>query len=206
MERLAFQEAVDFTEHSQSHWVSHEFRAKAGTEKDVQERYLRGKKWVNKKEMERLAICTCSWAAQLDKWCFRKGYPPARTLKLWLHYFFFEKNFISTKKDLLLSFLKNVYFFYLFVYFDCAETLAVCVTAHGLCFSCSEQGLFLADHRFLVMVESLFTEHRLRNCSTRAFLPQGIWDLPRPGIELMSLALAGGFLTVAPSQKFPTLS
>ena len=115
MERLAFQEAVDFTEHSQSHWVSHEFRAKAGTEKDVQERYLRGKKWVNKKEMERLAICTCSWAARLDKWCFRKGYPPARTLKLWLHYFFFEKNFISTKKDLLLSFLKNVYFFYLFI-------------------------------------------------------------------------------------------
>ena len=43
MERLAFKEAVDFMEHSQSHWVSHEFRAKTGTENNVQERY-RGEK------------------------------------------------------------------------------------------------------------------------------------------------------------------
>ena len=61
---------------------------------------------------------------------------------------------------------------YLFIYLGCAETLAAC----GLCFSCSEQGLFfLAVHRFLIMMESLFMEHRLNNCSTWAFLPQGIW-------------------------------
>ena len=120
--------------------------------------------------MEHLVICACSWAARLDKWCFREGYPPAHTLRLWLYYFSFEKNFISTKKYLVLYF----FFFnvYLFIYFGCAETLAAC----GLCFSCSEQGLFfLAVHRFLIMMESLFMEHRLNNCSTWAFLPQGIW-------------------------------
>ena len=30
---------------------------------------------------------------------------------------------------------------------------------------------------------------------------QGIWDLPGPGIKPMSLALAGGFLTIAPPEK-----
>ena len=125
-------------------------------QKTMFKRDIEGKK-INKKEMECLVICTCSWAAQLDKWCFRKGYPPARTLKLWLYYFSFEKNFISTKKNLALSFFFNVSLFYLFIYFGYAETLAVCVAAHGLCFSCIEQGLFfLAVHRFLVMVESLF--------------------------------------------------
>ena len=35
-----------------------------------------------------------------------------------------------------------------------------------------------------------------------------MWDLPRPGVELVSSALAGGFLTTAPpgtSQVFPFL-
>ena len=124
-------------------------------QKTMFKRDIEGKK-INKKEMECLVICTCSWAAQLDKWCFRKGYPPARTLKLWLYYFSFEKNFISTKKNLVLSFfLMFLCFIYLFIL--AVLRLAVCVAAHGLCFRCSEQGLFfLAVHRFLVMVESLF--------------------------------------------------
>ena len=35
----------------------------------------------------------------------------------------------------------------------------------------------------------------------QAWLPQGMWNLPRPGIELMSPALASGFLTTGPSGK-----
>ena len=153
--------------------------------------------------MERLVICTCSWAAQLDKWCFRKGYPSARTLKLWLYYFFWEKFHFNKEK------LSVVFFFLMFlccIYFGCAETFAVCVTAHGLYFSCSKQGLFLAVHRFLIMVESLFLWSTGSVIgSTQASLPQGIWDLPGPGIKPVSLALAGG-LTIGPSGKFPTLS
>ena len=30
---------------------------------------------------------------------------------------------------------------------------------------------------------------------------RGMWDLPGPGLESMSLALAGGFLTTAPPRK-----
>ena len=44
-------------------------------------------------------------------------------------------------------------------------------------------------------------EHRLSNCGARAQLLHGMWDLPRPGIEPMSPALAGGFLTTVPPEK-----
>ena len=44
-------------------------------------------------------------------------------------------------------------------------------------------------------------EHRLSNCGTRAQLLCGMWDLPGPGLEPMSPALAGGFLTTAPPGK-----
>ena len=40
------------------------------------------------------------------------------------------------------------------------------------------------------------------SCSgTGAQLPHGMWDLPRPGIELVSLALQGRFLTTGPLEK-----
>ena len=44
-------------------------------------------------------------------------------------------------------------------------------------------------------------EHRLSSCGTRASLLHGMWDLPGPGLEPMSPALAGGFLTAAPPGK-----
>ena len=44
-------------------------------------------------------------------------------------------------------------------------------------------------------------ECRLSSCGAWAKLLHGMWDLPRPGIEAMSPALAGGFLTTAPPAK-----
>ena len=44
-------------------------------------------------------------------------------------------------------------------------------------------------------------EHRLSSCGTRAQLLRGMRDLPGPGLEPMSLALAGGFLATAPPRK-----
>ena len=44
-------------------------------------------------------------------------------------------------------------------------------------------------------------EHRLRSCSARAYLVHVMWDLPGPGLEPVSPALAGGFLTTAPPGK-----
>ena len=46
-------------------------------------------------------------------------------------------------------------------------------------------------------------ERRLSSCGTRASLLHGMWDLPGPGLEPMSPALAGGFLTTEPPGKSP---
>ena len=44
-------------------------------------------------------------------------------------------------------------------------------------------------------------ERRLSSCGTQAQLLRGMWDLPRSGIEPMSPALAGRFLTTEPPRK-----
>ena len=49
-------------------------------------------------------------------------------------------------------------------------------------------------------------ERRLSSCGAWASLLRGMWDLPRPGIEPVSPALAGGFLTTAPPGKLPSLT
>ena len=43
-------------------------------------------------------------------------------------------------------------------------------------------------------------EHRLSSCGAWALL-HGMWDLPRPGLEPVSPALTGGYLTTAPPGK-----
>ena len=43
--------------------------------------------------------------------------------------------------------------------------------------------------------------HRLSNCGSWAQLLRSMWDLPRPGLEPVSPALAGGFSTTAPAGK-----
>ena len=44
-------------------------------------------------------------------------------------------------------------------------------------------------------------EHRHSRCGTQAYLPSGMWDLPRPGIEPMSPVLAGRFFTTEAPAK-----
>ena len=44
-------------------------------------------------------------------------------------------------------------------------------------------------------------EHRLNSCGARAQLLRSMWDLPVPGHEPVSPALAGGFLTTVPPWK-----
>ena len=44
-------------------------------------------------------------------------------------------------------------------------------------------------------------EHRLSSCGAQASLLHSIWTLPGPGIEPVSPALAGGFLTTGPPGK-----
>ena len=69
--------------------------------------------------------------------------------------------------------------------------------------SCSKWGpLFIAVRGPLTVAAPLVAERRLQtrrlsSCGSRAQLLRGTWDLPRPGLEPVSPALAGRFLTTA---------
>ena len=78
--------------------------------------------------------------------------------------------------------------------------------------SCGKWGpLFIAVRGPLSIAASLVAEHRLQtrrlsNCGSRAQLLRSMWDLPRPGLEPVSPALAGRFSTTAPPGKPQTTS
>ena len=84
--------------------------------------------------------------------------------------------------------------------------LRFCVRAFS---SCGKRGpLFIAVRGPLTIAASLVAEHRLQtrrlsSCGSRAQLLRGTWDLPRPGLEPVSPALAGRFSTTAPPGKPP---
>ena len=73
--------------------------------------------------------------------------------------------------------------------------------------SCSERGpLFIAVRGPLTIAASLVEEYRLQmrrlsNCGSQAQLLRGMWDLPRPGLEPVSPALAGRLSTTVPPGK-----
>ena len=116
----------------------------------------------------------------------------------------------------------KIYFFYLFnfgcigfslLHASCLQLQRAGATLHcsaqtshcsGFC-CCGAQAL---GARASVVVEhglsswaSQALEHRLSSCGTWSQLLHGMWDLPEPGLEPMSPALAGGFLTTAPPRK-----
>ena len=82
--------------------------------------------------------------------------------------------------------------------------LRFCVRAFS---SCGKRGpLLIAVRGPLTVAASLVAEHRLQmcrlsSCGSRAYLLRGMWDLPRPGLEPVSPALAGRFSTTAPPGK-----
>ena len=87
--------------------------------------------------------------------------------------------------------------------------LRFCVRAFS---SCGKWGpLFIAVRGPLTIAASLVVEHRLQtrrlsSCGSRAYLLRGMWDLPRPGLEPVSPALAGRFSTTVPPGKPPSPS
>ena len=97
-------------------------------------------------------------------------------------------------------------FFLIFYLFMAVLGLRFCARAFS---SCSKRGpLFIAVRGPLTIAASLVAEHRLQthrlsNCGSRAQLLRGMWDLPRPGLEPMSPALAGRLSTTAPPGKPP---
>ena len=73
--------------------------------------------------------------------------------------------------------------------------------------SCGKRGPpFITVRGPLTVTASPVAEHRLQtrrlsNCGSRAQPLRGTWDLPRPGLEPASPALAGRFSTTAPPGK-----
>ena len=85
---------------------------------------------------------------------------------------------------ILFSFLKKLFiYFWLHWVFVVASGLSVVAESRG--FSCGARAL----------------ECRLSSCGTWAQLLHSMWDLPGPGLEPVSPALAGGFLTTVPPGK-----
>ena len=82
--------------------------------------------------------------------------------------------------------------------------LHFCVRAFS---TCGKRGpLFIMVHGPLTIAASLVAENRLQtrrlsNGGSRAQLLRGMWDLPRPGLEPVSPALAGRFSTTVPPGK-----
>ena len=56
------------------------------------------------------------------------------------------------------------------------------------------------------MRASVVVARGLSSCGTQASLLRGLWDLPGPGLELVSSTLAGGFLTTVPPGNPDTIN
>ena len=104
-------------------------------------------------------------------------------------------------------FTQKGFFINLFIYLFLAVLgLRFCARAFS---SSSKRGpLFIAVRGPLTAAASPIAEHRLQtrrlsSCGSRAQPLCSMWDLPRPGLEPMCLALAGRFSTTAPLGKPP---
>ena len=112
----------------------------------------------------------------------------------------------------------HTFFFFLVVLFifGCAGSLLLCLgflqlwqvgtTLKLQCEGFSLQWLLLlqsagARHAGFIGCGLQALEHRLQSLGKWAQLPHDMWTLSRPGIELPSPALAGGFLTTGPPGK-----
>ena len=126
------------------------------------------------------------------------------------------KHCTTREVPILLFFFKAVcvyIFIYLLTYLLTYLFLAVlglhfCVRAFS---SCGERGpLFIAVCGPLTIEASLVAEHRLQtrrlsSCGSWALSLRCMWDLPRPGLEPVSPALAGRLSTTEPPGKPPIL-
>ena len=65
----------------------------------------------------------------------------------------------------------------------------------------SRQAGFSSRSTWVQQFSSWALERGLSSCAAWAQLLHGTWDLPRPGIESVSAALADGFFTTEPPRK-----
>ena len=167
-----------------------------------------------------LFLCVPSWPlfllpSTINKHPVRFISPPY-SLKV-LHYYLFVYNILNPyhKAPNLMVLIHrancpldifNLYFKTSIYFLSLKKCLYLFMTVLGLCYcawtfsSCSEWGATpLGCTGFSCGVWAL--ECRLRSCGTWVLLFYGMRNLLRPGIEPVSTALAGGFLTTGPPGK-----
>ena len=93
----------------------------------------------------------------------------------------------------------NVLFKFIYLFFKFLALLGLHFCARAFS-SCGERGPLTIVAASLVAENRLQT-CRLSSCGSRAQLLRGMWDLPRPGLEPVSPALAGRLSTTAPPGK-----
>ena len=95
----------------------------------------------------------------------------------------------------------------MFSFFGCVGSSSLLrlslVAAHGYLMAVAA---FVAEHGLWGLRASVVSgpqalERRLRGCGAPVQLLQGLWDLPRPGVESMSTVLTGGFFIMEPPRK-----
>ena len=94
---------------------------------------------------------------------------------------------------------------YLFIYLFLAVLgLCFCARAFSRLWQVGaplHRGARASHYRGLSRCGARALERRLSSCGSRPQLLCGMWDLPRPALEPVSPALAGGFSTTAPPGK-----
>ena len=102
---------------------------------------------------------------------------------------------------LLLLFFK-ILFIYLFIY-GCVGPSFLCEGSPQLrqAGATLHRGARASHYRGLSCCGAQAQTRRLSSCGARAQLLRGMWDLPRPGLEPMSPALAGRLSTTVPPGK-----
>ena len=90
-----------------------------------------------------------------------------------------------------------IYFFLTALGFHCCMN-AFSSCKSGVCALVAVSGLLIA-------AAPLVGEHGLSSSGAQAQLLHGMWNAPKPGIELVSPALTGRFLSTAPPGNLPRL-
>ena len=89
-----------------------------------------------------------------------------------------------------------------FISFGCAgspwprELFSSCHVRASPCSGVSSRGAWTLGREGFSSCGSWAPGHRFSSCGVQVLLPQGMWDLPAPGIKPVSQALAGGWFTV----------
>ena len=121
----------------------------------------------------------------------------------WCHWtgIFTHSYIISIQRNLSPFFKRNL-FIYLFI-FGCVGSsfLSEGFLQLWRAGATLRRGARASHYRDLSCCGAQAPDAQLSSCGSRAQPLRGMWDLPRPGLEPVSPALAGRFLTTAPPGK-----